>query len=137
MKKLNTAQRFWLLGSLAMLATTVAIIFMQWPLRDPEVMADLQAPECALWRELPAERVDEAWPMTGDACFALRTLMVHDEVVISSMDDYDEYRRATGIKRAIKSLLTWASIMGGIYVIAWVNSRIAAKFLELKARKSR
>ncbi|MDQ1303480.1 MAG: hypothetical protein QG595_1463 [Pseudomonadota bacterium] len=137
MKKLNTAQRFWLLGSLAMLATTVAIIFMQWPLRDPEVMADLQASECAQWRELPAARVDEAWPMTGDACFALRTLMVRDEVVISSMDDYDKYRRATGIKRAFRSLLTWASIMGGIYVIAWVNSRIAAKFLELKTRKSR
>jgi hypothetical protein len=27
--------------------------------------------------------------------------------------------------------------MCGVYVIAWVNSRIAAKFLELKARKSR
>jgi hypothetical protein len=63
--------------------------------------------------------------------------MVRDEVVISSMDDYDKYRRATGIKRAFRSLLTWASIMGGIYVIAWVNSRIAAKFLELKTRKSR
>jgi hypothetical protein len=137
MKKLNTAQRFWLLGSLAMLATTVAIIFMQWPLRDPEVMADLQAPECARWRELPAERVSEAWPMTGDACHALRTLMVRDQVVISSMSDYDEHRKATGMKRAFKSLLTWALIMGGIYVIAWVNSRIAAKFLELKTRKSR
>jgi hypothetical protein len=99
-------------------------------------MADLQASECARWRELPVERVDEAWPMTGDTCFALRTLMVDNRVVISSTSDYDEHRRATGIKRAIKSLLTWAAIMGGIYVIAWVNSRIAAKLLELKARKA-
>jgi hypothetical protein len=137
MKRLNTAQRFWILGSLAMLATTVVIIFMQWPLRDPEVMADLQAPECAQWRELPAERVNDAWPMTGDACFQLRTLMVRDRVAISSTAEYDEHRKATGIRRAMKSLLTWASIMGGIYVIAWVNSRIAAKALELKARKSR
>lgn len=137
MKKLSTAQRFWMLGSLAMLATTVAIIFMQWPLRDPEVMADLQAPECARWRELPAERVNDAWPMTGEACFELRTLMVHDQVVLSSIGDYDGHRKATGTRRAIKSLLTWALIMGGIYVIAWINSRIAAKFLELKARKSR
>jgi hypothetical protein len=137
MKSLNTAQRFWLLGSLAMLVTTIAIIFIQWPLRDPAVMAELQAPECSQWRELPAERFDDAWPMTGDACFALRSLMVHDKVVLPSVEAYDEHRRATGIKRAIKSLLTWASIMCGIYVIAWVNSRIAAKFLELKARKSR
>ena len=136
MKKLNTAQRFWILGSLAMLATTVGIISMQWPLRKAEVMADLEAPECAQWRELPAERLNDAWPMTGDPCFALRSLMVHDRVVIASASDYDEHRRATGIKRAIKSLLTWASIMGGIYVSAWVNSRIAAKLLELKARKS-
>jgi hypothetical protein len=137
MKTLNTAQRFWLLASLAMFATTLAIIFMQWPLRKPDVMADLQAPECSQWRELPAERLNEAWPMTGDPCFALRTLMVHDQVVLSSVSGYDEHRKATGIKRAIKSLLTWASIMAGIYVIAWVNSRIAAKFLELKTRKSR
>lgn len=136
MKRLNTAQRFWMLVSLALLATTLVIIFMQWPLRDPEVMADLQAPECSQWRELPPERVSDAWPMTGDACFELRTLMVHDQVVIASVSDYDEHRRATGIKRATKSLLTWASIMGGIYVIAWVNSRIAAKMLEIKARKS-
>jgi hypothetical protein len=136
MTKLNTAQRFWLLGSLAMLATTIGIIFMQWPLRKAEVMADLAAPECAQWRELPAERLNDAWPLTGDACFALRSLMVRDRVVISSVSDYDEHRRATGIKRAFKSLLTWASIMGGVYAIAWVNSRIAAKFLERKARKS-
>ena len=63
--------------------------------------------------------------------------MVHDKVVLASMEAYDEHRRATGIKRAIKSLLTWASIVASIYVIAWVNSRIAAKLLEIKARKSR
>jgi hypothetical protein len=137
MKSLNTAQRFWLLASLAMLVTTIAIIFIQWPLRDPAVMAELQAPECARWRELPAERFDDAWPMTGDACFELRSLMVHDKVVLASVEAYDEHRRATGIKRATRSLLTWAAIMCGVYVIAWVNSRIAAKFLELKARKSR
>jgi hypothetical protein len=137
MKSLNTAQRFWLLGSLAMLVTTVAIIFIQWPLREPGVMADLQAPECARWRELPADRYYDAYPMTGDACFELRSLMVHDRVVLASVEAYDGHRRAIGIRRAIKSLLTWAAIMGGIYVIAWVNSRIAAKFLEFKARKSR
>lgn len=136
MKKLNTAQQFWLLMSLALLVTTLGIIFMQWPLRDPEVMADLQAPECAQWRELPPERYYDAYPMTGDACFELRSLMVHDRVVLASIGDYDEHRRATGIKRATKSLLTWALIMAGIYVIAWVNSRIAAKLLERKARKS-
>lgn len=125
------------MGSLALLTTTVAIIFLQWPLRDPEVMADLEAPECRQWRELPPERVSDAWPLTGDACFALRTLIARDKVAIASMSDYDEHRKATGIRRAMKSLLTWASIMGGIYVIAWVNSRIAAKALELKARKSR
>lgn len=137
MKSLNTAQRFWMLGSLAMLVTTLVIIFIQWPARDAAVMADLQAPECAQWRELPAERYYDAYPMTGDACFELRSLMVHDKVVLASMEAYDEHRRATGIKRAIKSLLTWASIVASIYVIAWVNSRIAAKLLEIKARKSR
>jgi hypothetical protein len=119
-----------------MLTTTIAIIFMQWPPRDAEVLADLEAPECSQWRELPAERVNDAWPLTGDACFALRTLMVRDQVVIATPGDYDAYRKATGIKRAMKSLLTWALIMGGIYVIAWINSRIAAKLLEIKARKS-
>lgn len=137
MKSLNTAQRFWLLGSLAMLVTTLVIIFIQWPARDAAVMADLQAPECAQWRELPAERYYDAYPMTGDACFELRSLMVHDKVVLASVEAYDEHRRATGIRRAIKSLLTWASIVGGIYVLAWVTSRIAAKFLERKARNSR
>jgi len=136
MKKLNTAQRFWMLGALAMLATTLAIIFMQWPLRDPAVMADLQAPECSQWREMAPERVYDAYPITGDACFALRTLMVRDRIVISSVSDYDEYRKTTGIRRGTKSLLTWALIFGGIYVFVWVNTRIVAKVAELRARKS-
>jgi len=136
MKKLNTAQRFWMLGALAMLATTLAIIFMQWPLRDPAVMADLQAPECSQWRELGPERVYDAYPMTGDACFALRTLMVRDRVVLSSVSDYDEYRKTTGIKRGAQFLLIWALIFGGIYVFAWVTTRIVAKVTELRTRKS-
>ncbi|MEZ5563377.1 MAG: hypothetical protein R3F27_10545 [Gammaproteobacteria bacterium] len=132
---LSTAQRFWMLSSLALLATTVAIIFMQWPLRDPEVMADLQAPECSQWRELAPERYYDAYPMTGDACYALRTLMVHDQVVISSVSEYDEHRKATGIKRAVKSLLTWAMIMGGFYVVGWVCYRTAAMIQKLKEQK--
>jgi len=135
MKKLNTAQRFWMLGALAMLATTLAIIFMQWPLRDSAVMADLQAPECSQWREMAPERVYDAYPITGDACFALRTLMVRDRIVISSLSDYDKHRKATGIKRGTKSLLTWALIFGGIYVFVWVNTRIVANVAELRARK--
>ena len=99
-------------------------------------LADLQAPECSQWREMAPERVYDAYPITGDACFALRTLMVRDRIVISSLSDYDEHRKATGIKRGTKSLLTWALIFGGIYVFVWVNTRIVAKVAELRSRKS-
>lgn len=136
MKGLSTAQRFWIITSLALLATTVAIIFMQWPLRDPAVIADLQSVECSQWREIDPERVYDAYPMTGDPCFALRTLMVHDRVVISSVSDYDEHRVKTGIKRATKSLLTWASLMIGVYVIGWASKGLARKLAEFKARTS-
>lgn len=137
MKGLNTAQRFWMIASLALLATTVAIIFMQWPLRDPEVIADLQSAECREWREMAPERVYDAYPMTGDRCFALRMLMVRDRVVISSETVYDEHRVKTGIKRAMKSLLTWALLMGGVYVIGWVSGRTVEKINRLKAQKVR
>ena len=43
MKSLSTAQRFWILASSALLATTIAIIFLQWPLADKAVIADLRA----------------------------------------------------------------------------------------------
>lgn len=135
-KDLHTAQQFWLLASLALLATTVAIIFLQWPSRDPDVMADLQAAECSKWREIAPERVYDAFPMTGDACFALRTLMVRDRVVLPTVSSYDEHRLQLGIKRTVKSLLTWALVMGIFYAVGWATSRTAAKFRKLKAQKS-
>lgn len=135
-KDLHAAQQFWILASLAMLATTVAIIFLQWPSRDSAVMTDLQAAECSQWREIAPERVYDAFPMTGDACFALRTLMVKDRVVLSSVSSYDEHRLKVGIKRAVKSLLTWALVMGIFYAAGWVSARTAAKFRKLKTQKS-
>jgi hypothetical protein len=132
MKSLSTAQRFWILMSSALLATTIAIILLQWPLPDEAVIADLRSAECSEWREIAPERVYDAYPMTGDPCFALRTLMVHDRVVISSESDYDKHRVSTGIKRAVKSLLTWALVMVGFYMVGWVCYRTAVKLKKLK-----
>ena len=113
----------------------MVIIFIQWPLPDPEVIADLQAAECSEWREIAPERVYDAYPMTGDACFALRTLMVRERTVIASESDYDAWRVSSGIKRATKSLTTWALLMIGVYAVAWVTKALAGKIVMLRGKK--
>jgi hypothetical protein len=97
-------------------------------------MADLQATECSQWGEIAPKRVCDAYPTTGDACFALRTVMVRDRVVLSSVSSYDEYRLTTDIKRAVKLLMTWALVICLFYAFGWISSRTAAKIRKLKTQ---
>jgi len=128
--ELNGAQRFWLMLVLVLLASTFAVIALSWPKRQPEVVADLDAPECASWRGLPVEKIPDAVPEPGQQCYPIRSLIFREHVSIASLDDYDSYLTGRGLRKAGWLLLGWAIFAVLSYVLAWSSARTVTAMLR-------
>lgn len=122
-RQLTGGQRLWLLFAIVLLASTIALIAVVWPKRDPALVADLAAAECAVWRGMPIERVPDAYPEPGEQCYAIRSFLFHQRVSLSTLDDYDAFRRRQGAKTAAGFLLGWAVLSVSGYLLAWSSAR--------------
>lgn len=136
MKKLNAAQRFWLLFALAFLASTIALIVLRWPARDAAIVADLRAPECEIWRTDPQGALERRYhPENENECRALRTFIDHDKVTLRSVEEYDRYRLRVGLSSAVTFLAWWAAFVGSLYGLAWSSSKVISIFSQRAHRK--
>ncbi len=129
MKPLNSAQRFWLLFSTALLVSTLVVVVLQWPERDPAVVADLQNPACSSSSGAGAARMPGSAP-EGTPCTALRAFLAHDRVVIRTVEEYDGYRLTKGMGTALKLLFIWAVVMALVYLLGWLSGRMVNTLLS-------
>jgi hypothetical protein len=133
--KLNASQRLWLLFAVVFLASSIALIAAAWPAADTKVLADLRAPECGQWRNLPEGQFPEFVPEPGEPCFALRSLLVNERVNLRSEDDYGSYMMGQRAKTALRILGFWAGFAGGAYVLFWAAVRVTKSLLNRGQRK--
>lgn len=122
--KLNSWQKFWGLFAAVLLATSFALIGTLWPVHDPAVVADLSAPECREWRELPAGAIPPNISELGEECHALRSLLYRKHINLRTEADYDQYLRTTGIKNTGLTLAIWTGFVMVIYFLGWSSSRL-------------
>lgn len=128
--KLNASQRLWLLFAVAFLVSSIAVIAAAWPSADAKVLADLRAPECGQWRELPEGQYPEFVPEPGEPCYALRSLLLNGRVNLRSEDDYGSYVNGQRAKTALRILGWWAGFAGGAYVLFWAAVRVTRSLLS-------
>lgn len=121
MRKLNSAERLWLVFAIAMLASALGAIYMGWPSRDAAIVADLLAPECEIWRTNPQSLIENRYhPASDSECRALRTFYErHKGVVLQSESDYDHFRIREGLNLAMVFLGGWATAMAALYLFGW------------------
>jgi hypothetical protein len=121
---LNSAQRFWFLFAIAFLGSTIAVSALRWPRSDPAVVADLLATECAPWRDPQVLDSSVRPPDTGAQCEALHEFVVHERVVVRSVEEYDSYRLRTGITGTAVFLASWAAFVAFLYGLVWSSRRV-------------
>lgn len=138
MRKLNSAERLWLVFAIAMLASSLGAIYMGWPDRDSAIVADLLAPECEIWRTDPQSLIENRYhPASESECRALRTFYErHHDVVLQSESDYDHFRLRDGLNRAMVFLGGWAIAMVALYLFGW-TAGLLVRALPKWPRKAR
>jgi hypothetical protein len=125
LRKLNTAQRLWALGSTVFLATTIAVIAAAWPTRDAAIVAALAVPECeAVFDE---SHVREA---PSVACQPITSFMDHERVIVRSLEEYDGYLWQRRARIALICLATWAALSGGFYLLGWSSASTVSALLR-------
>jgi hypothetical protein len=127
-ERLNAWQRLWLAFAGVFLASTIALIAAAWPKVEPGVVADLRAPECAEWRNMPEALFPDRAPASGAPCHALRSFLYQERITLRSEDDYRSYLTRSGTKSALVFLAAWAVFAGGIYVLGWSSRRLVTRF---------
>ncbi|MEZ5565699.1 MAG: hypothetical protein R3F24_09375 [Gammaproteobacteria bacterium] len=134
-RRLNTWQRFWMLFAAVFLASTLALIATLWPPHDPAVVADLGAPECREWRELPEGTFPEDYPeaTNQDQCHSLRTLLNEQRINIRNQGDYDRYLLKERARVSMICLAWWAGFVATIYLLGWASRRLVD---ALRGKKS-
>jgi hypothetical protein len=126
LRRLNSAQRLWALGSALFLATTIAVIAAAWPVRDPAIVADLRRSECQAGLDLPVRQG------ATDTCQSLRALMYEEHVTLGSPADYDTYLWRARARIALACVATWAFITLGFYLLAWSSARFVRALGRLR-----
>ncbi|GMW07976.1 MAG: hypothetical protein AMXMBFR8_27720 [Nevskiales bacterium] len=116
-QRLNAWQKFWGLFAIVFLISTLVLAVSTWPRRDPDVVADLRAPECSSWREIEEGQIPVFQPEPGQPCYALGQFLFHERTVVRSESDYDRARFRVGVRKSLTFLAIWAGFMGSIYVL--------------------
>jgi hypothetical protein len=139
MKKLNSAQRLWLVFAIAMFVSALGATYMGWPARDAAIVTDLLAPECEIWRRTdPNEaRENRYHPEYASECRALRAFIEHEGVTLQSEAEYENYRLRDGLRKAMTFLAWWAVLMGALYVFGWTSGRLVRALLNRNRPKPR
>lgn len=136
-KGLSPPKRLYLLFIVVFLASTVSFMAISWPQRDAGVIADLGAPECREWRELPDGVFPDRYPEADKPCFSIRSLNFHEHVILRSEDDYERYLTGQRARMALTSLAGWAALSAGVYLLGrlslWARGTLP-KWGEPKAR---
>jgi hypothetical protein len=129
-RQLKAGQRLWLLFTGVLLVSTAALIAAAWPQRDPAIIADLAAPECRAWRDIPPGRLPEAFPALDQPCYSIGSFVYEIRAAVRSEREYDAYLRTAGFKNALFLLTIWAVMAAGAYLLAWSSSRSVGALLK-------
>lgn len=124
MKKPTAWQKFWALFTVVFLATALAVAAELWPIHDPGVVADLRAPECSEWRNLPAGSILRVTPEMENQCKSLRTLLYRKRISLPNEAAYDAYLTRQGFRNAGIALGIWAVMVVGVYLLGWSSNRL-------------
>ena len=136
-RKLNPWQRLWVMFAGVFLASTLALIAAAWPAPDPQIVADLRAPACQVWRDFPEGIFPDRYPKPADPCHAIQLFLVEQHATLRSEDDYAAYLTATGTGTAMTFLGIWAGLSGGIYILGWTTNRLVGRVLLKQSERQR
>lgn len=132
--QLTGLQRLWLLLAIALFGSIIAVTAAAWPKRSPQVIADLENPQCAQWRSLPETEIPKMQPAPTDACAGLRDFLFHERVVIGSVEEYDSWRTGAGIRYALTFLAGWVVFLALLYALGWSTSRFMKGFMSKRGK---
>jgi hypothetical protein len=134
LEKLNQWQRFWVLFAGVFLLSTFSMIALLWPQRDPGMAADLRAPECQEWREIPDGVFPDRSPELNEPCHSIRSFLYKERVTVRAEDDYDGYLAGARVKAVLMPLSIWAAFVAGTYLIGMLGAWGAGKLRKDKKR---
>lgn len=135
-KVFNRWRRFWSLFMLAFLVSTIVLVVLLWPQREPGMLADLHAPECQEWRETPDGVFPDDDPARNEPCRSIRSFLYHKRVTLRSEGDYDEYLVGARVRAVLMPLAIWAGFAAGTYLIGMAGSWGAGRLRKDKKRIS-
>jgi hypothetical protein len=126
--RFNGWQRLWIVVSALMLVLPLSLVGILWPERESGILADLNAPACKPWRELPDGFFPDKYPEWGEECHSLGYFLYYRQINVRSERDYDSYLIRSRAKLVLIALLLWAGIVVVIYVLGWSVGWIARGF---------
>ena len=135
-KRLNGWQQLWVIFAGVLLASTIALAAAAWPQRQPGIVADLRAPECKVWREIPEGVFPGEYPASTGQCYSIRSFLYDQRVTVRSEEEYDRFLTRTGAKTALTFLATWAGLSLGVYILAWSTSGLVARALVKRRQRN-
>lgn len=128
----NDWQRLWAVISLVLLILMAfTLASSAWPRHDPHIVADLMAPACSGWKELPTGFFPERQPEPSAECFFLQTFLFEEQVNIKSPSEYDRYLKNARAKVLGYGFLSWVAMCLLLYVIGslagWVGKGLSKR----------
>jgi len=135
-QRLNPWQRFWGMFALVSLVSTIVLIVAVWPAPDAAIVADLHAPACQQWRDMPDTGGPNYFPEPGEPCRAMRLFRYEQHFTLHSEDDYTAFLLRAGVRKALYGLAWWAGFLGLLYVSGVYAKKVVDAMPKRDRRKA-
>jgi predicted membrane protein len=101
-----------------------------WPYSESEVVRDLTAPECKMWRELPSGYTAGEYPNVDAPCYAILSFLFMKAASVRSVQDYQRFVKSERVRITVIWLLVWLIAIALLYAIGfsfgWVRQGFRA-----------